>query len=500
MAEDTSSQSIQSTPLASPVSLKKKIFISLIQFITFTVLFTVTIYLCVMFMYESYDLVFSARLLPDIFEIVALSILWIVPSIFLLLVIYSVKRWSQAFRKHLWRANIGTIAAGLLLIGGYYAFLPMPIPSCWHEDVNYFRRGIFIYNWSIDIKSSKKLPEAYMWNFRCRPDDDTYDAETDNYIYIWGDILPWADASSFYHIPDTNYARDLNHVFSYGTIVPEAHYSTFKPMVTMWGTLKDVAKDDKNVYMWSTITGKNPKTFRYIWWRLAWEGLFARNWYWIWSEIRDHSEYYYFKDDKNVYFWWQLKTIEWADPQSFTLIRQPRTSGIQQLAQDKNYFYVYSEKIPDIDPIRWKYVWWDFFASRSSVYNYKTKSVVEWADLRTFRCETDEVYGSVKCWDKNYYYYTLQKCDVKDCTYKIGKTKIFTLDEVKLHSSLWDCLSEIWGEVYDITKYYAESWYSWPTWCNQELIYKIFIGYWNPDTRWNLETREKYKIWEIAKN
>ena len=29
---------------------------------------------------------------------------------------------------------------------------------------------------------------------------------------------------------------------------------------------------------------------------------------------------------------------------------------INRSREDKNYFYVYSEKIPDIDPIRWKYV------------------------------------------------------------------------------------------------------------------------------------------------
>jgi len=92
MTEDTSAQSTQPHLSTSSISIKKRIFIALIQFITFTVVFIVTIYLCVLFMYESYDRVFSAMLLPDIFEIVALSLLWAVPSIFLLLVIYSVKR------------------------------------------------------------------------------------------------------------------------------------------------------------------------------------------------------------------------------------------------------------------------------------------------------------------------------------------------------------------------------------------------------------------------
>ena len=137
--------------------------------------------------------------------------------------------------------------------------------------------------------------------------------------------LDKADPETFAIFPlFPSFAKDKNNIYFKGDRIEGVSTSTFEPFYY------DLAKDGTNVYNGSKVLeGANPKTFM------------ALN--------ETHSIW---KDDRAVYqemtvesgSWW--KKIEGADPETFTIIKDDKYSGVA-VAKDNKCIYSYGRKVLD---------------------------------------------------------------------------------------------------------------------------------------------------------
>ena len=267
---------------------------------------------------------------------------------------------------------------------GWLYFPLQPLSECPYKS--YRTNYIFIYN-TEDLYPPKKLKGAYFWNFNCSDNyNDIYDGKTSQNIYTstFGLRVDWVDMKSFQSFPKSWYAKDKNNVYFSGKKLAWADVKSFLPFADEIEVIDmRLGRDDQYIYSFGKIISKNPSSFTYL---------------------GGGSFFPYFKDDKYAYI--NDRKIDWADAPTFSYLGS--ALGLDNaLGKDKNNVYRWDKIIPYLNS-RWLiYIDRWFYKNRYQVYEYKSATIVAWADPLSFRC--DAIYEQswvtkIACVDKNYIY------------------------------------------------------------------------------------------------
>ena len=158
------------------------------------------------------------------------------------------------------------------------------------------------------------------------------------------------------------YAKDKNHAFYEGRIIPNADPSTFEPIAKGYGDLNNYAKDKKNVY-WrgKPLTGADAASFV-----VDKRGLFAHDKAHAYYHDAAHPVETYKQNEFITVIGDSVfagdKKIEGADAVSFEIMGKG-------YGRDKNAVYSNGRKLPQLDPTTFRFINDYFVADKSGVYS-----------------------------------------------------------------------------------------------------------------------------------